>query len=282
MQEYTTTLRELFQEGLRPRERFGLANKPMLTECLRLRPTESGARACKAVTAINTAWMETHPFKQLLRGKAFTLLGDSTALWVVNESNWLPTLRGVHDYISDEYSTTLPASGGFWHMADAGKFIMLFNGELITGKMFWGKCLCPFECFFPVPQGLTFDAINQIHANVFESHLSKGGEGGFIFCSGLSPAQEREDFVIERLNTQTDPVKTKVSQGDCFFVTQVGRIRFNGELPVPGNIKGMMNVAHKTGEPFRIEKSGRPSPKVHRIKKAVTTLEGGSLLPNCL
>jgi len=95
---------------------------------------------------------------------------------------------------------------------------LLFNGEFITGKMFGGKCLCPFECFFPVPQGLALDAINQIHANVFESHLSKGGEGGFIFCRGLSPTQEREDFIIERLNTQTDPVKTKNRNRAILFI----------------------------------------------------------------
>ena len=128
MQEYTTVLKDLFQKGLRPRERFGSVNEPMLTECLRLRPTESGIRACEAVALPGgQVWGA-----QLLRGKVYTFLASDHAVWIVDESDWSTVQQKLHDYLTDAPSYVLPSYGGHWHMADAGKFVMLFNGEVIV------------------------------------------------------------------------------------------------------------------------------------------------------
>lgn len=130
MREYTLFVKDLFRKGLRSRERSGTESEPRLTECLRLRPTESGLREHNIITDPFSVHYYGWPFAQILRGTGATLLASSTALRLVNETDWSTQIIKVHDYITEKGSYAFN-SGGSWHMADAGKFIMLFNGEVI-------------------------------------------------------------------------------------------------------------------------------------------------------
>jgi len=56
-----------------------------------------------------------------------TFLAGSTSLSLVDETDWSSEAVTLYDYITEDDSLTF-TSGGVWHMADAGKFVMLFNG----------------------------------------------------------------------------------------------------------------------------------------------------------
>lgn len=130
MQEYTTPVRDSFRRGLRQRERAGTETEPALTECQYLYPTESGLRALPTITDPFSVSYYGFPFAQLLRTGYFTILAGSTVLRSVDESDWSTSLISVYDYLTDEMSYSFTA-GDVWHMADAGKFLMLFNSDSI-------------------------------------------------------------------------------------------------------------------------------------------------------
>lgn len=129
MREFTTLAKDIFTKGLRPRKRFGTENRPMLTECTRLKPTESGLREVETITYPFEADFVTHPFAQLFKARNMTLLADSTDIYSV-DSSWNPSAITLYDYLTEEIVGSI-ISDGVWHIADAGKFVMLFNGSSI-------------------------------------------------------------------------------------------------------------------------------------------------------
>lgn len=139
MREYSLSLREALNNGLRPVENLSRGAK-FLAECHNLTPSLAGLEPFVPITIpvsesdlLARGIAISHPFPQLIRGKKITLLVGETTLFEVDESDWSFSPITTYDaYMPSNTKAITP--GGPWHFVDFYDVWFLFNGSCVIFK----------------------------------------------------------------------------------------------------------------------------------------------------
>jgi len=129
MREFSITIEEPFQNGLRPDETFR-TREGFLEECFNMVPNRFGLEEYELTEDPFDGGVTVNlPFPQVFRGRDLTLMFQATTLSAVTVSTDPWTVSGITTYDpAAPTSTKAITSSGAWHFIDLGPSFYAFNG----------------------------------------------------------------------------------------------------------------------------------------------------------
>jgi hypothetical protein len=176
--EFPTLVEGPFINGLRPDKRVPV-NAPYLQTCKYLRPTAFGLVTPETISLPTTGYTPSYdwPFPQLIRGQEHTLIGDATALRLVDETATPWTVAAVTTYDADSIATPKAITkGGCWHLADFKDIYFLTNGgDLIINS--------PYFSAVALQDDPSFNTVANSNGRLFMGGISFAGSPNAKFTT---------------------------------------------------------------------------------------------------